>query len=308
MTDSDETVLRGLPGDNPLGFLAALGVQIALDAQGHDHRMRWSDEPIPYPVLSPSADLVLIAAAARAVAARWLEGPALDQAVEPKLKLRPQEIRQYLERCRNVGASGSIASCLVAEGSLDNGGKAKPTDLYFTAGQQRFVSAARTILGDVTDDEIVGDIGTPWRYESQRESLMWDSVDDRLHAYSASDPTKSQKSTNPGAEALAVLGLSMYPCFASPNGTLTQGCSGGWKRGEFVWPLWTVSATVGAVRSLLAQVAVPDMSVERQGSRRRRSDWYRSWGLSRVMQSQIRRSDQGGSGTFGPPLVVWQRD
>lgn len=308
MTDSDETVLRGLPGDNPLGFLAALGVQTVLDTQGYGHRMRWTDEPIPHPVLSPSADLALVAAEARAVAARWLDGPALDQAVEPKLKLRPPEIREYLERGRSAGASGSLAPCLVAEGSLDNGGKAKPTDLYFTAGQQRFVSAARTILSDVTGDEIVDDIGTPWRYRSQRESLMWDSVDDRLHAYSASDPTKSQKLTNPGAEALAVIGLSMYPCFASPKGTLTQGCSGGWKRGEFVWPLWTVAATVGAVRSLLAQVAIPEMPAERQDSRGGRSDWYRSWGLGRVMESQIRRSDQGGYGTFGPPRVVWQRD
>ena len=108
MTDSDETVLRGLPGDNPLGFLAALGVQIALDAQGHDHRMRWSDEPIPYPVLSPSADLVLIAASVRAVAARWLEGPALDQAVEPKLKAAATgdpPVPRALPQCRRIGFS-----------------------------------------------------------------------------------------------------------------------------------------------------------------------------------------------------------
>ena len=120
----------------------------------------------------------------------------------------------------------------MAEGSLDNGGKAKPTDLYFTAGQQRFVSAARTILGGVTDDEIVGDVATPWRYESQRESLMWDSVDDRLHAYSASDPTKSQKSTNPGAEALAVLGLSMYPCFGFAEGNAHAGLLGWMEAGS----------------------------------------------------------------------------
>ena len=167
---------------------------------------------------------------------------------------------------------------------------------------------ARTILAEVTEGELVEDIGSAWRYRSRRDSLMWDSTDDRLHAHSAADPTSSQnpKLTNPGAEALAVLGLSRYPCFASPRGTLTQGCSGGWKRGEFAWPLWTVPATARSVASLLAHVTAPDAGG--LGDSARRAGWYRAWGLSLVMQSQIRRSSQGGYGTFGPPRVVWQRE
>ena len=306
MTGSDATLLRGLPGDNPLGFLAALGVQVALADQDADPRLHWTDDPIPHPVLSPACGLDEVAQAVRAVAAAWLDGPALDESIHPGLKLKPEEIRAYLRRGRAAGSSGALAACLLAENSLDNSRRAKPSDLYFTAGQQKYVSMARTILGEVTEEEIVGDMKGPWSYRSERESLMWDTVDDRLHALSHADPTKSQnpKLTNPGAEALAVLGLSRYPCFASPQGTLTQGCSGSWKRGWFVWPLWTVPATGRAVRSLLAHVGVP---VETRASRRR-SEWYRSWGLSRVMQSQIRRSDQGGYGTFGPPRVVWQRE
>ncbi len=306
MTGCDVTLLRGLPGDNPLGFLAALGAQVALAEQGADLRLHWTDDPIPHPVLSPACGLDEIARAVRAVAAAWLDGPALDESIHPGLKLKPEEIRDYLRRGRDAGSSGSLAACLLAENSLDISRKAKPSDLYFTAGQQKFVSMARTILGEVTEDEIVDDMAKPWSYHSKRESLMWDIVDDRLHALSYADPTKSQnpKLTNPGAEALAVLGFSRYPCFASSQGTLTQGCSGGWKRGWFVWPLWTVPATGGAVRSLLAHVDIP---AETRAARRRR-EWYRSWGLSRVMQSQIRRSDQGGYGTFGPPRVVWQRE
>lgn len=306
MTSSEVTLLRGLPGDNPLGFLAAVGAQVALAERRADHRLHWTDDPIPHPVLSPACGSDEVARAARAVAKAWLEGPALDESIDRGLKLKPDETREYLRRGRDARASGPLAACLLAENSLDNNGRAKPSDLYFTAGQQRFVSMARTILSEVTEEEIVDDTTRPWSYHSKRESLMWDSVDDRLHALSAADPTKSQnpKLTNPGAEALAVIGLSMFPCFASPEGTMTQGCSGSWKRGSFVWPLWTVPATGRAVRSLLAQVGMPAETRDA----RRRSEWYRSWGLSRVMQSQIRRSDQGGYGTFGPPQVVWQRD
>ena len=305
MTDTHGTILRGLPGDNPLGFLAALGVQTALAEQDPDHRLHWTADPIPHPVVSPARGLEEIADAVLAASERWLSGPALDEALDPKLKLKPPHIREYLSRARNAGASGALAWCLLAEDSLDKGGAAKPSALYFTAGQMTFVTMARTILSKVTEAEIVDDIARPWRYHSERGSLMWDCVDDRDHALSAADPTdksRNPKLTNPGAEALAVVGLSRYPCFASPEGTLTQGCSGSWRRGMFAWPLWTVPATVRSVRSLLSHVAALI------GNNGGRADWYRAWGVRRVLQSQIRRSSQGGYGTFGPPRVVWQRE
>ncbi|MYJ80596.1 MAG: hypothetical protein F4046_02085 [Acidimicrobiaceae bacterium] len=306
MTASDSTLLPGLPGDNPLGFLAALGVQVALTEQGNDYRLHWTDDPIPYPVLTPARSLDAIADAVIDAATARLHDPVLDESFDPTLKLKPNALRECLLRGRTSNAPGGLSACLLAENSLDRNGKAKPSDLYFTAGQQKFVAIARTLLGEVNHDEIVADLTTPWRYRSNRESLMWDAVDDRSHALSHSDPTGSlnPKRTNPGAEALAVLGLIRYPCFASPQRTLTQGCSGTWKRGRFVWPLWSNPATPYAVRSLLAQVEAPTPT---EGTARR-VQWYQSWGVSRVMQSQIRRSDQGGYGTFGPSRVVWQRD
>ena len=302
MIDTDGTLLPGLPGDNPLGFLAALGAQTSLVEQGHECALGWTDQPIPHAVLAPSLSLGEIAEATLAVAETWLNGPALDQEViDPKLKLKLPEIHEYLSRGRAAGASGVLASCLLAEDSLDNSKNAKPTDFYFTAGQQKFVSIARTNLKDVTVEEILADLESPWCYSGDRDSLMWDTVDDRDHALSASDPSKTKKSMNPGAEALAVIGLSRFPCFASPGRTLTRGCSGGWKRGEFVWPLWSAPASVRTVDSLLAQVAP-------EGKESRRQRWYRAWGIDRILQSQIRRSDQGGYGTFGPPRVMWQRE
>ena len=304
MTDLEGTVLR-LPGDNPLGFLAALGAQIVLSEHGCDDKLHWTDDPIPYPVVSPARSPKEIASAALEVFEMWLAGPALDEAINPKLKLQPPEIRGYLSSAREVEASGTLAMCLLAEDSLDKGGIAKPSDLYFTAGNQEFVSKARSILSDVNEQALVADTSEPWRYAAAGDySLMWDVTDDRLHAHSAADPTSNlnRKFTNLGAEALAVIGLSSFPCFASSGRTLTQGCSGSWKKGVFVWPLWTVPATVRSVRCLLAQVAAPE------GSNSRRAGWYRAWGLNRVMQSQIRRSPQGGYGTFGPPRVVWQRE
>lgn len=306
---SQSTKLPGLPGDNPLGFLAALGAQAALSVNGAGHRLSWTNEPIPRAVITPAVTYEAIADAAKAVADDWLAGSALDREIDPKLKLKPPEIREYLEQGRMAGTIGVLASCLLAEDSLDDNRNAKPTDFYFTAGNQEFVTIARTILGETRIDHIIDDLSGPWQYALHEQplrskTLMWDSTDDRQHAYSAADPTNSTanpKLTNPGAEALAVIGLSCYPCFAADR-TLTQGCSGTWKSGSFTWPLWTVAATKRTVRSLLAQVTEPS------GDDARRGDWYRAWGIGSVLQAQVHRSSQGGYGTFGPARVIWQRE
>ena len=305
MSPNNSTVLGGLAGTNPLGFLSALGVQAALTADDREHSLHWMASAIPRPVLTPAVSSGDIASAAIALAEQWLQGPALSEVWDPKLKLSPEQIRNYLSEARANGSTGVLASCLLAENSLDNSGKAKPSDLYFTAGQMRFLKMARQIGGEGLSVEkltgfIVNDLERQWKYNSQRPSLMWDTVDDRIHALSASDPSKEKKLTNPGVEILALLGLSNFPCFASTDRTLTRGCSGGWKRGEFTWPLWNRPAAKDAVSSLLAQVANPSTIKDR------RSRWFPSWGVWRVMCCEIRRSDQGGYGTFRPPRVVWQ--
>jgi len=55
----------------------------------------------------------------------------------------------------------------------------------------------------------------PWSYTSSISSLGWDVTDDRIYAIAAANPAKEKKKTNPGAEALAVLGLSRHPVYTS---------------------------------------------------------------------------------------------
>ena len=43
----NQTRLTGLEGTNPLGFLAALGVQVAFASEGDQPRLWWSDDIIP---------------------------------------------------------------------------------------------------------------------------------------------------------------------------------------------------------------------------------------------------------------------
>ncbi len=304
-----ELELPGLSGNNPLGFLAGLGAQAAASEIDASVLMRWSDGPEPHAVLAGIQDPRTVAEAAMSLAEAWLKGPALAPDLDPKLKFEPDGIRQYLKEARTASATGSLAMCLVAENSLDNSGKAKPSDFYFTAGQMKFVAMAREILEGVTQDELIADLTGPWRYASSMPSLMWDVVDDRVYALTSKNPSTEKKQTNPGAEALALLGLSRYPCYRAATGTVSTGCSGSWKRGAFTWPLWDRPATSASVGALLTHASMPEPhGTDSARGLENHARQYGGWGVMRVMQSQIRRSDQGGYGTFGPPRVIWQRD
>ena len=302
----DGTDLPGLEGTNPLGFLAALGVQTAFAGEDEQPCLRWSEDVTPHAVVDHGFSVERIAEQTLAVAARWKDSPALnparpDGARMPKgdeLKLSPDDITAYLRRRGPIDAGGDLALALLAEDSLDNQGVAKPSDLYFTAGQMKFLGMVRSILSEVGREEIVQGLVGPWNYASHLPSLGWDVVDDRVYALRANNPAPDKKLTNPGAETLAILGLSRHPVFAGRERTLTQGCSGTWKSGYYSWPLWRKAATPNAVKSLLAHAY--------EGAAESRQGWYRSWGVFTILRSPIRRSSQGGYGTFGPPEVTWQ--
>ncbi|MCY4427348.1 MAG: hypothetical protein OXC05_10010 [Halieaceae bacterium] len=304
------TYLTGLEGTNPLGFLAALGVQVAFAKKSEPLRLWWSDDITPRAIVDEKFTVERIAEQTLKVLGRWKESIAVkpqrpDGSAMPKgdeLKLMPEDIKSYLEHATQDGLGGDLATALVAEGSLDNQGVAKPSDLYFTAGQQKFLGTVRKIMGAVVHEDLVTDMTGPWCYASELPSLGWDIADDRVYALRAKNPSPEKKRTNPGAEALAILGLSLHPVYAGNGRTLTNGCSGTWKSGRYTWPLWCKPASPGTVKSLLAHASHQNPPRDSH----QRHLWYRSWGVTTVFQSSIRRSNQGGYGTFGPPEIVWQ--
>jgi hypothetical protein len=115
----------------------------------------------------------------------------------------------------------------------------------------------------------------------------------RDYALRATDPSTDKKLGVPGADWLAVRGLTFLPTFPRGSRVMTTGCVGGWKDGRFRWPLWTVSLTAPVIRSVLCQ-DVEAMAKHERGAR----------GVGVVFSSGIRRSDQGGYGSFQPASVV----
>ncbi len=157
--------LTGLEGTNPLGFLAALGVQVVFSPESQQPRLWWSDDITPHAVVDGDFTVDRIVDRALEVFAEWSESSAVsprrpDGSAMPKaddLKLAPADMRAYLGQAGGRSSGGALITALVAEGSLDKQGVAKPSDFYFTAGQQKFLVMARQILrGASREDVMVG--------------------------------------------------------------------------------------------------------------------------------------------------------
>ena len=301
---SNPVELHGLQGNNPFDFLAALGVQAAFEHEQEQPLLWWSDDVVPYPIVSPEFQIDRIAHHAQSRLRSWIQGtnlvpPAKDRAALTRwltLKLDEEETRRFLSNATMDKYAGRFYMALVAEGSLDNNGASKPTDLYFCAGQQKFLDLVKEIIESVPAEEIVEDLlhGVP--QELDRKTLLLDVSDDADYALSARNPSGAKKYLRPGVEALAILGLGCIPVFGSRNRTLTQGCRGSWKESSFEWPIWRQPASMTMVRSIMASTTPLDQN---------RAESFDGWSVARISRSVITRTSQGGYGTFRPAQISW---
>jgi hypothetical protein len=220
------------------------------------------------------------------------------------LKPPPDRFRRYLLSLVASSAPGArqnvdLAAAFATDVAKDNGGNTKPTALHFTAGQQEFLRMVNDLLHGTEKEPPVGEsdireaLFGPWTYSRPLPVLQWDATASRDYALRASDPSKEKKQGVAGAEWLAVRGLPFFT--AVPRGTrvLTTACFGGWKDGGMRWPLWTGWLDPGTIATALS-LNLEDMRPRERAAR----------GIAVVLESAIRRSDQGGYGSFTPARVV----
>lgn len=120
----------------------------------------------------------------------------------------------------------------------------------FSAGRQKFLKMARSILRKATPERIHASLFADWVYPDTGESLRWDPLDEsRRYALSAIDPTNSSKNpirTDFSANALAFAALPTFPIVEGrPLCSLPNSA---WR-----WPLWSVPLTLDITQSLLSR-------------------------------------------------------
>jgi hypothetical protein len=223
------------------------------------------------------------------------------------LKPPPQVLQGNLKRLVDVSGveqrwSVDWAAAFASDVVQDNKGNTKPTALHFTAGQQQWLSMVHSLLHGVTTEDLREALVGPWGYLRELPVMGWDSTASRDYALRASDPSKDKKTGVPGADWLATRGLAFFP--VSPRSVVrggerttelqTTGCTGGWKTGKFTWPVWTVPLSRQMARTVVRLEGLAELSEAQRIAR----------GIGAVFQCKIRRTDQGGYGSFTPSAPV----
>ena len=314
---TDHTELPGLSGDNPQKFLAALGVMVALEAAGKTVRMSWKEDASLCPVITPSITLEEIAEAVLELADKWQENSRLFAEKlsnkEQNLSIPITEVRDFVEHARVKGNEDRFLYSCISEGALPEGDKtvSKPTALCFTSGTEYFAKHAKEILSKTTTDHITNGLANRYAYiDKKREkegkvdegkkvagvTMRWDFSDSAQYALSSNNPAKVQKPTNPGVEAMAILGLSCVPCFTVNSKTRTQGVKqtnrkSEYKGAEFWWPLWKHPAALSSIRTFLAHAQSNGLK------------YFTDCGITRIFSSEIRDLPQGRK-SFRFPTVM----
>jgi hypothetical protein len=299
-----EVLLPALEGTNPLSFLAALGALDAMARAGREATLRWTDDLVPQALMGGADDLDDLLTVLDQDRWIWAESLVLgfpNQSPMRDAKPGGQLLREWFESvsaATDRSADADLLCAIVAEGAFDRNGHAKPTHLHFTAGKQQFLEMVRTLAADVNRQLLHEAICGPWAYDSSLPSLSWDARGERVYAVRATNPAKEKRLGVPGADWLAFRGLVFYPVSAISGSLRTTACDWEWKRSAFRWPLWSAPIGRHVVWSL---VGCRDL-VSKRAILRPRDLTAR--GVLSVLESPIRRSDQGGYGSFGGPEIL----
>lgn len=313
---TEPVVLSGLEGTNPLGYLAALGVMEALARAEVDARLGWVGGLVPTAALTGVADVEELIGHLDADRQRWegsvvLSGPASHPLDDPKPPpgIDTAWATEVVATLADGREHADLFAGLVAEGAVDiKGSSGKPTHLHFTAGQQRFLTMARELCGQVDADRLSEAVVGPWRDDSALPSLSWDVRGGRPYAMRATDPSSAKRTSVPGADWLGLLGLAALPVravsspFQERISLETTACDPGWKVSAFRWPLWSVPLPHAVIRSVVADPSLVGTREQRERARGRRvgeADHLRMRGIDRILEAPIRRTEQGGYGSFG---------
>ncbi|HEX3478419.1 MAG TPA: hypothetical protein VHT91_25535 [Kofleriaceae bacterium] len=297
------TVLTGVSGANPLGFLASLGLLRLLRHRTAAARMGFTADGAYHPFVDRvDGDLSAIVAS-HAIESTGKQPWRLEYEKEEKrgtktvadLKAPPRRFAEFVvasvERWRDGdGDAAAFAAAFGTTVAKDGKGNTKPTALHFTAANQQFLDTIEKTRAMVTVEWVRASVfeGSARRPGS---NLRWDPAAERNWALMANNPNDEGTSVDAPLEWLAFQGLPVLPTFPRGERIITTAVSGRGDEMTMTWPLWSVPASLETVRSALL-LSWTGAAVER--TRR---------GIFAVCTSAIRRTSQG-FGNFGPATVA----
>lgn len=311
----NRTVLKGLNGSNPLGFMASVGLLRILDIwvnraqqdaavndQISSPRLGFTEDGAFHawiehdPVLSDIPGIVARDAHDALGPQPWrLEYEKVEKSgtkLVADLKAPPDRFSDYLNSAIDRWLAGQPEQCDYAtaygtEVSRDGNGNTKPTAFHFTAANQQFLGTVEENRGKITREWVEESFDDRDGKIKQGMNLRWDPDAERSRALMGVNPNDDGTTVNAPLEWLAFRSLPAFPCV--PVGRRIVTCAVIGRRQDelrFHWPLWSCGASYASVRTLLLITAG---SVEQQKEIRHLIDTHGGNRRSQRSVAQLQR-------------------
>jgi hypothetical protein len=298
---SNEHLLTGLGADDPLAFLAAIGLLRLVSRKDATATLSWRRAGRWIAVLNTTIED--LPGFVVDDLQRWPKHPAIAFAVDADekvvdLKHPPEALRAYLREClTRPGAFDREEADFFAAFStgvaVDGTGQTKPTALHFNAGQQRFMSQVHANLPLIDAASVTEALFGPWTGTDRAKTLRWRAAAARSRALLSFNPGPVKDTHIPGAEWLAFQALPLFPTAPVGARIVTTCFTGRGKHYRMTWPVWSTGLPVGALRYLLSRRDLDRLSASERAA----------IGVVEVLRSDVQRSDQGyGSFTSATPV------
>ncbi len=228
----DTFELNGLDGSNPLAFLASLGTLRGMTFARREPapRLSWRTlhgalRPVLHSGTTLDADMLCeqLRERLQIEAGTPALGFAADLSVKDT-KLREIATTVQAECEREDRSSADYVAAFGCETVTDlKTGNILDTALRTMsgAGHQHFLSFMRQLLAETTTEDLHAALFRRWTYSDPGPSLRWDPADDRRYALRWAEPSGDPIRTVRGANALAVLGLPLFPTQPVTHGLRT---------------------------------------------------------------------------------------
>ena len=300
---TNEILLNGINGANPLGFLAAVGTLRVLSLDADATRLRWKKHENAWrPVLTIDTPLDENAFVDRLSTKLATSIPEEVFALGDNPSVPFDVFRAYAEASAMTALNGhrvraDFAAALAGEYPLDKDGKVPDTALRTMsgAGHQHFLKFMRNFTEQVQPSHLHKTLFESWRYDDpvQNMTLRWDPSDDNRYALRWSDPSgdpdRKTSGSMWGANRLAVEALPLFPTLPAHRQLETVGFhTQGARKTYWSWPIWETPTDLDSVRSLLDMADV---------QRSDRPDLYPG-GLSARGITEVYRSRRLTTGKF----------
>lgn len=263
---TNEILLSGIDGANPLGFLAALGTLRVLSTDPADVQLLWKKHANAWrPVLTMEEAINKEALVEHLHAKLATSIPVDVFALGDNPSVPLDVFRPYAQASAKAALDGhrtraDFAAAFAGEHPVDKDGKVPDTALRTMsgAGHQHFLKFMRNFIEQVRPEHLQKTLFDAWRYDDpvQNMTLRWDPSDDSRYALRWSDPSgdPDRKSIGSmwGANRLAIEALPLFPTLPTHRQLETVGFhTQGARKTHWTWPIWNAPAGVDTVRSLL---------------------------------------------------------